>query len=241
MEKTKFAIGVDEVLRTVAIWLLSAVILRYFIKEIIVIVVLATVVTALITFLLHRYYAKKNLSLGKIRQMDDAMRELIVCDREALLSKLANSVGGNIDGEAIITSNVVIYPYFFGKLPIETLNQKYNAAKKKGKKLLILCNDVSQEVEKNASLFCDIPVKILRKRESYAFLDKYQALPETVKRPKKRTTFFKTALKKSKIKGYLACAILLLLTAAFSPYAILCVIAASINITLSILSYAKGD
>ncbi|MCH5164738.1 MAG: hypothetical protein J1F36_06965 [Clostridiales bacterium] len=241
MEKSKLAIAADEILRAATIWLLSAICLRYLIKELYLIILIATSITMLATLLIRHYYSKKNMTAKNIKQTDDAMRELLVSDRSALLDKLSNALGGYVASNAVISQNTVIYPYFYGKLPLDKLNLAYNAALGNNKKLIILCAETSAEVEKNLDLFSDIPVAILRKNQAYAFLQKYGLLPETKVRPKKKLHFLKNALKKSKIKGYLSAALILLVTAAFSPYALLCIIAAAVNITMSILCEVKGN
>lgn len=240
MEKSKLAIAADEILRAAALWLLSAICLRYAIKELYLIILIATAITMLATLLIRHYYSKKNLAAKNIKQTDDAMRELLVADRSELLDKLSNALSGYVDSSTVISQNTAIYPYFYGKLPLDKLNFAYNTARNNNKKLIILCSDTSAEVEKNLDLFSDIPVAILRKNQAYAFLQKYGLLPETKIRHRKKLHLLKNALKKSKIKGYLSAALILLITAAFSPYALLCIIAAAVNITMSIMCEIKG-
>lgn len=240
MEKSKFAYYADEILRSIAIWLMSAICLRYVIKPLYLIIILATAITMLITLLLRLYYAKKNISREKIRQIDEAMQELLIADRGKFLLSLASALGGRIMGDGVSAGHTIIYPYFCGKMSLEKLNEAYNLALDDKKRLLILCDDVSSEVTKNLPLFSEVPVSVLKKSESYAFLLKYSLVPKSKERPKKRTPFWKTILKKSKIKGYLTAAVILLISASFSPYAILCIIASAFNIAMSILCEAKG-
>lgn len=240
MEKSKLAVAIDEFIRAVAIWLLSAICIRYAIKELYAIILIATAITMLATLLIRYYYAKKNVSYEKIKKTDEAMRELIVADRKDLLLSLSEAVCGNMLEDAIETEHTIIYPYFYGRLPLDKLNYAYNLARSNDKKLLVLCESVSTEVEKNIDLFSDIPVSLLNKNKTYAFLEEHQLLPATKKRAKKKASIFKVMLKRSKIKGYLATALILLVTAAFSPYSLLCIIMAAFNITMSILCEVKG-
>ncbi|MBE5731051.1 MAG: hypothetical protein E7350_03795 [Clostridiales bacterium] len=241
MEKSKLAIAVDELLRAAAIWLLAAICIRYSIKELYLIILLATAITMLATLLLRSYYGKKNVSKQRNRQIDEAMGELLVLHRGTLLDSLAKAVDGIVEQSAVVTKNTVIYPYFYGKLPLEALNQAYNLAFTKSKKLLVLCSEHSAEIEKNLHLFSGIPVAIANKKQTYELLEKYGIVPQIQQRPKKKIHLTKAALKKSKIKGYLTAALILLITASFSPYALLCIIFAAINITLSILCEVKGN
>lgn len=240
MEKSKLAVAIDELIRAAAIWLLSAICIRYAIKELYVIILLATAITMLATLLIRYYYGKKNLTYEKIKKTDETMRELIVADRSNLLLSLSKAVGGSVLEDVIATKHTVIYPYFYGRLPLDKLSYAYNLARNNGKKLLVLCESTSPEVEKNIDLYSDIPVSILNKNKTYAFLENYKLLPETKKRVKKKASIFKIMLKRSKIKGYLAAALILLVTAAFSPYSLLCIIMAAFNITMSILCEVKG-
>ncbi len=240
MEKSKLAIASDEIIRAVAIWLFSAIVIRYFIKELYLIILIATAVTMLLTLLIRTYYGKKNLSKERQIKTANTLRELMTMDNGKLLTDLANAVNGSIDSDAIVTLRTVIYPYFYGKFPLEKLNHAYNLALKENKKLLIVCTELSVEAEKNLELFSDIPVSVLTKNKTYNFLDKYGLLPEVKTRHKRKIRLLKSALKKTKIKGYLFTALVLLFTAAFSPYALLCIVAAAVNITMSILCEVKG-
>ncbi len=240
MEKTKLAIATDEIIRAVAIWLMSAIIIRYFIKELYLIILIATAITMLITMLIRIYYGKKNLTKEKQKRTNDVLRELMTISRDDLLLRLSEATGGNAVNDAVLTAGTVIYPYFYGKLPLEKLNHAYNLALTEHKKLLIICSEISTDVEKNVEMFSETPLAILTKNKAYEFLDKYKLLPEVKCRSKKKIKIFKAALRKTKIKGYLLTAIVLLFTAAFSPYAILCIIAAAVNITMSILCEVKG-
>ncbi len=196
----------------------------------------------MLTVLLMRlYFKKKDMSKAKQKQIADCMRELMTADRSNLLEQLAMATNGFIQNDAIMSGNTCIYPYFFGKLSIEKLNIAYNLAIKNNKKLLVLCSETTVEIEKNIELFSETPISILSKDQAYSFLSKYGLLPEIKIRSKKRTHLLKAALRKSKIKGYLFTAIILLFTAAFSPYAILCIVAAAFNITMSILCEIKGN
>lgn len=241
MEKSKLAIAVDELLRVVTIWLLAAICIRYAIKELFLVILLSTAITMLATLLLRGYYGKKNVSKKRIRQIDEAMNELLVLPRNTLLDSLAKAVDGIVEQSAVVTKNTIIYPYFYGRLPLETLNEVYNLALAKNKKLLVLCSEHSTEIDKNLHLFSGIPVAITYKKQTYEFLEKYSTVPQIQQRPKKKMNLVKAALKKSKIKGYLTAALVLLITASFSPYALLCIIFAAINITLSILCEVKGN
>lgn len=241
MEKSKTAIYIDEIMRAIAIWLLSAISLRYFIKELYLIILLATAITMLIILLLRAYYAKKNITKSKIKHIDDCFRELLAVNHGKLLDSLCTALNGTKLGNGVCTQHTYVYPYFCGKLQLENVNYAYNVALENEKKLLILCAETSREVDTYSEIFSETSVSILKKKETYAFLAKYNLLPSIKSRPKKKAKLLKAALKKSKIKGYLFAAFILILTAAFSPYALLCIVAASANITMSILCEIKGD
>ena len=240
MEKTKFAIAVDEIVRSVAIWLLSAIIIRYFIKQLYLIILIATAATVLITLLIRRYLAKKNLSGAKLKKCDDAMNELIVMDRTELIEKIAAATNGKVSSDAILADKTLIYPYFYGKLPLDKLNYAYNLAISLDTRLLILCADLSADAESHLDLFSDTPITVLRKNQTYEFLEKYDLVPTNKSRPKKKFSA-KKLFSRSKIKGYLLASLVLLITASFSPYGLLCIIFASFNIAMSIMCEVQGS
>ncbi|MBR2967453.1 MAG: hypothetical protein IKC35_01585 [Clostridia bacterium] len=241
MEKTKFAIIIDEMLLTIAIWLLSAICIRYVFKQLYLIILLATIITIVVTIIIRRYKDRKNLSRYKVQRTNDVMDELTVMDSNELLALINRGVKGSIMDSYVIKGKNVIYPYFYGKLPLKNLSCAYNFALSQNKRLIILCDETNPEVDNKLHLFCKIDVAILRKNQTYQFLDKYFIIPEPQKRSKKKIPLYKTALAKSKIKGYLLTALVLLISASFSPYALVCIICASVNIALSILCEIKGS
>lgn len=240
MEKSKLAIAVDEFMRAAAIWLLSAICIRYAIKEFYLVIPIATAVTMLATLIIRHYYKQKNVSAEKIRKTDEIINELTVMDRKTLLEQISHAIDGKTIDDYIVCQNTVIYPFFYGKLNIEKLNQVYNIAVANNKKLLILSSEQNDEIDKKLYLFSQIPVAVITKTQSFDFLSYHDVLPQIQKRPKKKRSLTKSILSKSKIKGYVITAIVLLLTASFSPYALVCAFFAAINITLSILCEVIG-
>ncbi len=241
MEKSKLAYFTDELLRSLAIWLLSAITLRYAIKELYVIILAATAITLLVTMLLRGYYRKKDITRKKLKHTDEVMRELMTADRTLLLEKIANAINGTVEQDCVTTNGAVVYPYFYGKFPLEKLNAVYNFALGKQKKLIVLCAEISADVDKNLELFDETKVAVLDKKKTYEFLKKQNILPTCKKRAKRKNSFVRSALKKSRIKGYLSAALILVFTASFSPYSVLCIIAAAVNITMSILCETIGN
>ena len=203
MEKTKFAVIIDEILLTLAIWLLSAICIRYTVKQLYLIILFATLITVVVMLIIRRYKDKKNLSRYKVKRTNDVMDELTVMDSEALLNLINKGLNGLITNGYVISGKTVIYPYFYGKLTLKNLNYAYNFALSLNKRLIILCNETSPEVDNKLHLFCKTDVAILQKNQTYQFLDKYNIVPTPQKRAKKKIPLYKTALSKSKIKGYL--------------------------------------
>ncbi len=240
MEKTKFAYYTDEIMRSVAIWLIGAISLRYVIRPLYLIIIVATAVTMLLTLLIRALLKKRNVSKEKLKKIDDCMRELMTLSPVALNAELAKAVDGEELGCTVSCKNTVIYPHFCGALSVERLNEGYNLALKEGKRLLVLTSEMSREAEKNLDLFSEIPVTVLKKEQSCEFLKRFNLLPKCKIRPKKKGHLLSAAFKRSKIKGYVSAAVVLMLTATFSPYAILCIIAASLNIAMSVVCEVKG-
>lgn len=240
MEKTKFAYCADEMLRFVAIWFLSAICLRYVVQRLYLVIILATAVTLLLTLLIRALLRKKRETNERQRQLDAAMDELLTVDRHELLNSICSVVGGTILGQTVVHGKTLIYPCLLASLTTDKLNEGYNLAVKEKKRLLILTNTISREVEKNLALFSEIPVAVLNRGQSCALLNKYGLLPQCKERKRKRRSLIAIALQRSKLKGYLIAAVVLLVSATFSPYAILCIIAASFNIAMSILCEVKG-
>lgn len=240
MEKTKLARATDNIVRAVAIWLLSAIIIRYFIKELYILLSLATVITAVLTLIISKLTRKKKINAQKLKKSAEVMNELIVTDATDFALKLSFALGGENLGDAVVTQNTLFYPFFCGKLGLDKLNYAYNLALARKKKLIILCSATTSDVEKNLNLFSEIPVAVLTQNKTYDFLCEHNLVPEIKKRPKKKISLSRTAFSRSKIKGYLFTALVLLVTAAFSPYSLVCVVIAAFNIAMSIMCEATG-
>lgn len=233
MVKSKLAYIVDEFAIAFAIWLLFAVSLGYALNG--ALSMLISVIPACATLLVARKLDKKRHAKHISKQtVDLTMAQLCVQADSVTLHKLAEKLGCEIRDCVCIGKHTAIAVHFNGALTLARLACAYSISKDANVRLLILCNECNQETQKYLAFIDNCSV--ITKHRAYEFLSKLNLLPQVSYRKRRP----KITLSSAKSKAFLFSAVALSVTAAFSPYALICIVAAAANLTLAILCKLKS-
>ena len=251
MHKLRFIVQFS--IRFFMFFLLSFIWLRFLIKPIILTIVISTLTALFFEFSLNIIYLKKNNNKKlKLKEKEDAENmflSLSITNKFVdFFNKLA-STRHNTEKKLnyIVVKhkdyNVILYPFIFfktlepddiNKIILDLKNENY-------KKLVICCNESSKNTDKHIKNF-EFEIVILDKYETYLSLYKfYNYFPEITLsyKPIKKEGFkdlLALSFNRSRTKGYLFSAIVLLFSSFFIKFNLYYSIFSSLLIIFAFIS-----
>lgn len=240
--KSKFAIILDYLFFGVVIWLFSAIVILYFIDDLLTVAAMSTVISVGIGFLIRiKSNNTKEIKIDNFKAQAIEHHFLFNDDEYALeyfyqtLKKRYNV--SKLENYLQINQTIVI-PYLTEPLPLKKAVQFYCHAKKKNAKCLIILTFKTEKFPINLNKkFTDIRFEIFDATKTYQLLKSLNSLPKEEQIPKgeKVKQFISQAFLPSKAKSYLFSAFIMLFGAYFSIFSIYFIVMAAICITLAIV------
>lgn len=257
MKKLNLYNIIDIIFKSLLIFLLTFVWVRYFVKSLTLAIILSLFITFMIEIfskiIKRKINSKKQISIDEENKIEEITNSLIYLPNEKVVTyfyNLAKSKHNATKKTKYIeinhtNSNIVLYPIFrLDELNSQNVLDIYNTIKTKNVKRIIICTNIYNAKAKTTASKLDKEIILLNSKQTYfELIKKYAIYPEKVelKKGKKQTfsDFISYALNKKRTKGYFYSSLLILFCSFFVPYSLYYVIMSSILLVLAFASFSN--
>ena len=254
MSKFKFVNIVDTVFVTLAILLIIFAWVQFFIKNIILSLILASIISLCIIFLMRRIKSKKQTRhLNNVAQTTEMLKFKLTIQtlpHSKLISLIKHLIPSKyepktIKGDIIATKDGVTHvftTYFHNELTESQLLEIIKT--KQYKNITIFCSAFSNDVKSVCNVFINKNIRLINLEELYNLFEQNNITIDTsnINLTKHKITLLeilKNAISRNKSKGYFISGIVLLFTSLIIPYKIYYVVFSSALFALSLVCRLK--
>lgn len=247
--QTKLAIQLDNIFKYIVIFCIFFIWTNYYYTNFLGCVILSILFTSIACFILTKIFYIKNDKKIKTKneaiEYDQTIHQLLFMKQDEILNYFylvlkTLDFDAKSDNFTIILNNKTILPYFVYELSIDDFLKIYK--KYKSKKLIILTNKVSSELNSFISNFDLEAVEIMTSKDVYNTLIKPSKLKPQItvkaKELKKLTAikFCQHAFNKKNARSYFLSGILIMFSSLFYKYSLYYQIVGTILFGLSLYS-----
>jgi len=243
---TKVSPVIDKLLLFLVSVFFAIAVAGYFIRDTLLIALVAITSALSVTALVGLYKDKKNKGT-KQKEIELSLLQFYFKTKDFALDALCNALSRRykckIYGEFIIINDIAIYPYLKPKaLDLETFCSVFSKLLPSSKRLVVVTSKgkhpgLSKDID---MINLPFEVTFLSGEQTYTLLERLKGLPkiEYELKPARRTAkeFFKGALSPKVARRYLLTALLLIASSFFMPTSIYFMLFGAICLLLAVLS-----
>lgn len=248
---------IDLFFKTLLIFLLTFVWVRYFVKSLLLAIFLSAFITILIDIFSYliktKINSKKQIAKDEENKINEITNSLIYSKNSKVVDyffNLAKSKHNTTKKSKYIelnytNSNIILYPMFkLEEIASQDILDIYNSIKSRNIKRIIICTSSYNTKAKNVASKLDKEIVILDGRQTYfELIKRYGIYPDKIElRQAKKQTFLELvsyALNKKRTKGYFCSSLLILFCSFFVSYSLYYVIMSSILLVLAFASFSN--
>lgn len=248
---------IDIFFKTILIFLLTFVWIRYFVKNLVLAIFLSIFITILIEIFSHfvklKINTQKQVSINEKNKIEEITNSLIYSPTNKVINyffNLAKSKHNATKKTKYIevnyeNCNIILYPIFkLDELSPQNIIDIYNSIKTKNVKRIIVCANTYSIKARNIISSLNKEIVLLDSKQTYfELIKKYGIYPEIIEfKSRGKHTFSELvsyALNKKRTKGYFYSSLLILFCSFFVPYSLYYVIMSSILLVLAFASFSN--
>lgn len=247
----------DIIFRVVIIYILSFVWIRYFIKNLALSLVLASIFTLvceiIIQFVKKKLQQKNKISKDEQKEIENMTNSFVYSTETQNINffyNLAKTKHNAVKKSKYIeiihpNTKIILFPFFLlRELNAQDIIYVYNKTKNANPKRIVICtNNFDNTAQTLANKLPTQTVLLDSKQTYFNLIKKYGVYPPKVelKIPQRQTfnDLLSYALNKKRTKGYLFSSILILFCSFFVPYNLYYIIMSSVLLILAFASFSN--